>query len=338
MPNSITLLEIAAAFCLGSFLTLLVVQRRHNRAQLRSTATRAWAPGKGTMIRTGNLEVRVLPQTEVSRDGDPALILVHGLATTGKYWGSIYDTLSTSRTVLAPDLLGFGGSQDPDRSAEEYGLPDHAHELWRAIDHLTSPEQKIVICGHSLGGLVGLHAAAMRPHQVLDVILISAPLHDEYETAINHIERRGVMVRWFGTDRWTARLLWKTICPRPKLAMWVSRLVSPHLPTELSRETIRHSWEAYIGTLRGALGHRTWREDMNTLVSAGCSIILVRGDRDRTLETGPYEIRERGVSLIECERAGHQLPLTQPEWCVELLENVMTGSAVIAPAKAPPTA
>jgi pimeloyl-ACP methyl ester carboxylesterase len=337
MPNTITLIEIAAAFFLGSFLTLVVVQRRHNRAQLRSTATRVWVPGTGSMVRSGNLEVRVLPQTEVSSDGDPALVLVHGLATTGKYWGAMYDTLATHRTVLAPDLLGFGGSQDPDRTPEEYGLPDHAHELWRAIDQLTLPDQRVVICGHSLGGLVGLHAAAMRPARVQSLILISAPLHDEYETAITHIERRGIMVRWFGTDRWTARLLWKTICPRPKLAMSVSRLVSPHLPTELSRETIRHSWAAYIGTLRGALGHRTWREDMRTLAKDGCSITLVRGDRDHTLERQLYEDREDGVDLLECARAGHQLPLTQPEWCVELLENVMTGTATIEPASPPTT-
>jgi len=323
VPDVASILQVLAAFGLGSFVTLVAVQRRYSRAQLRSNATRAWEPGAGTEVRCGRLGVRVLPQIEVSDPGEPALVLIHGLATTGNYWGSPYDVLARARTVLAPDLLGFGASQDPGRSAEEYGLPDHAHELWRAIDQLTLPEQNVVLCGHSLGGLVALHAAAMRPNRVRDVVLISAPLHDEYETAMRHIERRGVIVRWFGTDRVTAKMLWKTVCPRPRLAVSIARLVSPHLPAELSRHTIRHSWEAYIGTLRGALGHRTWREDMQTLLKAGARIQLVRGDRDHTLERGPYEEREAGVELVECPDSGHQLPLTRPEWCVQFLTDLL---------------
>jgi hypothetical protein len=76
---------------------------------------------------------------------------------------------------------------------------------------------------------------------------------------------------------------------------------------------------------------------MRILAKNGCSITLVRGDRDHTLERELYEDREDGVDLLECARAGHQLPLTQPEWCVELLENVMTGTVAIEPAS-PPTA
>ena len=47
-------------------------------------------------------------------DGDgPAILLIHGMAGSSRTWKEVMPLLARSYTVIAPDLLGHGGSAKP---------------------------------------------------------------------------------------------------------------------------------------------------------------------------------------------------------------------------------
>ncbi|MFZ0343088.1 MAG: alpha/beta fold hydrolase, partial [Gaiellaceae bacterium] len=99
----------------------------------------------------------------------PPLVLVHGLGGTVENWRAIAPPLAASHRVLVPDLPGHGHSaplaevRDVDALAEAVlGIAD-AEEAGVAV-----------WVGHSLGGVVGLRAAALRPDAVRGLVLAAA--------------------------------------------------------------------------------------------------------------------------------------------------------------------
>jgi pimeloyl-ACP methyl ester carboxylesterase len=104
----------------------------------------------------------------VAGDGPP-LILVHGLGGTVENWRALAPPLAAAHRVLVPDLPGHGHSaplheaRDVDALAEAVlGIAD-AEELGGAV-----------WIGHSLGGVVALRAAVLRPDAVRGIVLAAA--------------------------------------------------------------------------------------------------------------------------------------------------------------------
>lgn len=97
------------------------------------------------------------------------LVLVHGLGGTIENWCALAPPLAEHRRVLVPDLPGHGSStplpeaRDLDALAEAVLAITDAEEIGGAV-----------WVGHSLGGLVGLRAAVVRPDAVRGVVLAAA--------------------------------------------------------------------------------------------------------------------------------------------------------------------
>ena len=103
--------------------------------------------------------------------GEP-LVLLHGLASSNRYWGDLSGLAGKRYRVLAPDLLGFGRSPKPPLS--EYAPADHLAALRPALRaRIDGP---FSLLGHSLGSLLALHYAAAYPADVRALILVSLPV------------------------------------------------------------------------------------------------------------------------------------------------------------------
>jgi pimeloyl-ACP methyl ester carboxylesterase len=83
-------------------------------------------------------------------DGQPLLILLHGLGANAQVWMDWRPVLAERwpGRWLAPDLPGHGGSSPLDRYS--FG------SLAAAVAQLVTPKDRTVVLGHSLGGVVGL--------------------------------------------------------------------------------------------------------------------------------------------------------------------------------------
>jgi pimeloyl-ACP methyl ester carboxylesterase len=88
--------------------------------------------------------------------GEPLLVLLHGLGATGDVWGGWRPLLARRwpGRWLAPDLPGHGGSP-PLASYTFDGLA-------AAVAGIVAPGSRVVVLGHSLGGVVGLALASGR--------------------------------------------------------------------------------------------------------------------------------------------------------------------------------
>ena len=117
----------------------------------------------------------------VQQAGDgPDVALIHGVTGDLSIWflcGAIR-ALAGSHRVTAFDLRGHGYSDAPPSG---YTSADHARDLLGVMDALGIDRARLV--GHSFGGVIAAHAAALAPERV-DALVFSDP----YFPALRHLE------------------------------------------------------------------------------------------------------------------------------------------------------
>lgn len=107
--------------------------------------------------------------------GAPAVFL-HGLGRSSVSWRHIPELLAGRNIrMIAFDLLGFGQSPKPDWL--QYTVDDHATAVIAAIRRLRLKEP-VVLIGHSMGCLVSVRVARLRPDLVKHLILYEMPLYN----------------------------------------------------------------------------------------------------------------------------------------------------------------
>lgn len=108
----------------------------------------------------------------VCQDGPrdaPALLLIHGSASSTRSWNPMVPLLTGSHRVIRMDLLGHGRSAKPaDRS---YAIPDQARRTGVVLDRLGV--EHAVVVGHSSGGAVATALAEQRPDLVTALALVN---------------------------------------------------------------------------------------------------------------------------------------------------------------------
>lgn len=108
----------------------------------------------------------------VCQDGPrdaPALLLIHGSASSTLSWNPMVPLLTGSHRVIRIDLLGHGRSAKPADSS--YALLDQARRAAVALDRLGV--EHAVVVGHSSGGVVTTALAEQRPDLVTALALIN---------------------------------------------------------------------------------------------------------------------------------------------------------------------
>ena len=100
----------------------------------------------------------------------PTLVLMPGLtANAHSFDGLVAAGLADRIRVLALDLRGRGETDQPDT----YSLADHSADVLGLLDTLGL--ERIVLGGHSFGGLLTYHLAATYPERVSRCVVIDAP-------------------------------------------------------------------------------------------------------------------------------------------------------------------
>ena len=101
----------------------------------------------------------------------PAVVLAHGLTANCRSFDVVAGHLAPRLRVIAPDLRGRGASDKP---ATGYTMADHAADVLGLLDALGL--ERVVMGGHSFGGLLSLYIAANHPERVERVLILDAAL------------------------------------------------------------------------------------------------------------------------------------------------------------------
>lgn len=103
---------------------------------------------------------------EEAGDGDPPMLFVHGIGNHTHFAAQI-ECFADSHRVIAPDLVGFGQSDAPER---DYGIAAFADDIGWLCDELEL--QDPVIVGHSMGAAVALEVAGRFPDLPSAIVLL----------------------------------------------------------------------------------------------------------------------------------------------------------------------
>jgi pimeloyl-ACP methyl ester carboxylesterase len=98
----------------------------------------------------------------------PPVVLIHNAGCDHQNWTPIARQLARTRTVILPDLLGFGASDAP---SIPFTLENYGRQLLALLDHLEVDTADIV--GHCVGGATALWLARHHPARIRRLILFT---------------------------------------------------------------------------------------------------------------------------------------------------------------------
>ena len=109
---------------------------------------------------------------EVHGAGEPTLVLVHGWSCDTRYWREQLGHLAARHRVITVDLAGHGHSGT---GREDYTMRSFGEDVRAVADAVGG--DRLILVGHSMGGLVIAEAARLLPGRVLGLIGVDS-LHD----------------------------------------------------------------------------------------------------------------------------------------------------------------
>lgn len=172
------------------------------------------------------------------------LLLVHGMASSSRYWGPNLGPLGGRYPVAAPDLLGFGRSPKP--AAAAYTPADHAAALAAVAEQAGEP---LVVVGHSTGALLALHFAVRYPELVRGVVVLSLPFFTTAAEAREQLARSSSLTRLQLEHRTAAALLCWGMCHARPLARLLMPALDRTVTPEVARDAVEHTWHSASRTV-----------------------------------------------------------------------------------------
>ena len=228
--------------------------------------------------------------------GTPWVLALHGWRRDHTDFDGVLER-PEALAAIAVDLPGFGTTPAPESA---WGSDRYAEALLPLLE-VMAPQ--IVVLGHSLGGRIGVHLAAMAPERVAGMVLSGAPL----------FRATGSRTR------------------SPLAYRMVRRLAKAHLVSgaELERWRNRYGsadYRAATGVIRDVLVKLLAEQYSEAIAGVRCPVELVWGDGDAEV---PLEVAARirdtlpnGAELRVCEGTGHMTPLESPAALREAIERL----------------
>ena len=239
----------------------------------------------------------------------PSAVLLHGLMGSGATWSPVARQLAAELDVVLPDARGHGRSGAPDSG---YRYPDLAADAEALIQEL-GPD-RLVLIGHSMGGMTAALAATRIPHLLRGLVLVDP-------TFLSIERQQEVYESDVAGDHRQAMALGRAALLADALARHA------HRPSALVEAQV----EARLGTSPAAFDvlrppNPPYRE---LVAELALPTLLVIGDKPVVTLDMATELTELNplVRLEQIEDAGHGLPFDQPERLARSILGFVRGLA-----------
>jgi pimeloyl-ACP methyl ester carboxylesterase len=259
----------------------------------------------------------------------PLIVLLHGITSTSHVWTNVISRLADRYTVVAPDLLGHGGSAKPRGDYSLGAYASGARDLLGALGF-----ERGTVVGHSLGGGIALQFAYQFPEYCERLVLVaSGGLGKEIHPLLRAAALPGSeIVLPLLTPGWALRAgaTAAAALERVGLRAGTDLVEAARGYSTLAEQGARN---AFVHTLRGVIdwdGQRVSATDRLYLAEK-VPTMLIWGTEDPII---PLRHGRKAHELIPASRlvempgAGHWPQLEDPDWFAsELAEFIETTEA-----------
>ncbi|MDT0530845.1 alpha/beta hydrolase [Micromonospora sp. DSM 115977] len=237
------------------------------------------------------------------RDGRRVLLLLHGMGATGDVWLPWAPLLERrwAGRWLAPDLAGHGWSPP----LPEYSFPGLAARIAAGL----AAGDRLVVLGHSLGGVVALALAARSAGLPVDAVVglgIKAVWSPAELAKAGELAARPVT--WFASRDEAAR--------RYLRVAGLTGLFAPDHPVvEAGLRQVDGRWRLAMDPAAFGVG----APDLPALLAAtDVPVLLARGEHDPMVTDA--QLTELGVPVAVLPGLGHNAHVEAPEAVLDLVE------------------
>lgn len=231
----------------------------------------------------------------VSGSGPPDFLCLHGLVDRIEIWDRITAPLSERGRVARLDQRGHGESEAP---PGPYWREDLAADVAAVIGELDA--EKVVLVGHSMGGIISMTTALAYPRQIAGLVLIGTASQCNEKTA-----------------GWYERI---ALAGEKDGSAGLARAIYG----EKSRKVIRGDAKGIAEVTRTL---KSLYEDPLTpkLCAIECPVLLIVGDKD-PMGSGASSIiaaQLPDAELVTVPDCGHWVHVEQPETVLDSIDGFL---------------
>lgn len=277
-------------------------------------------------LRQIEIDGRRANYVDIGEGEGPPVVFIHGLGGQWQNWLENIPRVARERRVIAPDLPGFGLSEDP----EDVSIPGYGRFVEALCDRLELGE--VALVGNSMGGFVAAETAIHFPERAERLVLVSAAGITSHE--LRHhpgpaVLRVGAALATYSTARLRA------IAARPGLRHFGLLLVARN-PGRLRPDLV------YEGLMKGT-GKRVFPAALRAtldydfrerLPEIRCPTLIVWGEDDTILPVDDASEFERLIPdsrRVVLRSTGHVPMVERPEAFNRTLLEFLTGQPVGEP-------
>jgi pimeloyl-ACP methyl ester carboxylesterase len=254
-----------------------------------------------------------MPRLHTLRRGSPGtlpLVLLHGFPVDHRMWLDVTDLIAGDRTVLAPDLPGFGTSPSgPDVAAHLGSDPSPSVDVMgdgvaAALRH--AGIERAAVAGLSMGGYVAMSIVERHPQLVTGLGLLDTKATADDDAA--RAKRFEVAEQVLAEQRVDA-----VFGMRTALLGATNRVARPDLAKRIE------GWIADQGPQAVAWAQRAMaaRPDRSEVLAryAGPAVVIVGEEDEVSPVSAAREMADRlsDVELVVVPRSGHMTSNESPE-------------------------
>ncbi len=232
--------------------------------------------------------------------GEPALMFVPGIFQYRSYFAGQQSHFSSRRRVVTLDLRGHGQSSAP----PEVTMEDFAADVIAVADD--AGLGSVILCGHSMGGVVALKVASARPGLVRGIAMLDAAVL--FPASVRQAGLEG-LVPALATERWMAALR----------GYFSSRILDPRDPPQLTARVMADLGQARHEFARTFFASVFASDYSDDLENVRCPLLYIRAkapsDLQRLLELRPDAMVGQVVG------SGHYLMLSVPDQVNAMLDR-----------------
>lgn len=209
---------------------------------------------------------------EVFGRGRPVVFL-HGWHGSWRYWFPTMEVVAEYFRTYSFDFWGFGDSSREDTSES---IQNYSNQVIRFLDALGI--ERIILVGHSMGGMVALKTAIKHPQRIDCVVTVGAPVAGDSLCWLLKLADRPLLTKTVAHFRWLRRYLF---------SHFLGETNDPAV-----HEVIDDSVKSSPRTLNRAVSSMLRTNLQPDLANMSVPALIVHGGRDNIVNPNQIELFE----------------------------------------------